>query len=158
VNFIDRFAELRPFAYHVTRAANLQNVARAQKLFPAADLIRRSAQLHLLRLRRSDPRPIAADGQTFVLQDQRPLIVANDELHSGWTGRDFVEFLLALTRADGWESSQATDKNGTAAATRHSFIVSPSVPIISQGAFVLHAAAGGCGDGCGFKRPPDPGG
>jgi hypothetical protein len=93
VNFIDRFVELRPFAYHVTRAANLKSVARERKLFPAADLIKRSGQPHLLRLRRSEPRSIAADGQTFVLQDQRPPIVANVELHSGWTEGDFVEFL-----------------------------------------------------------------
>ena len=36
---------------------------------------------------------ITVEGEPFVLQDQKPLIVANAELQAGWTEADFVEFL-----------------------------------------------------------------
>jgi hypothetical protein len=90
---VDRFVALRPFVFHVTRAANLAGLATTGKLYPAADLIRRSGQTHLLRRRRRGPEPVVADGQTFVLQDQAPLIAANAELYAGWDEGDFVSFL-----------------------------------------------------------------
>jgi hypothetical protein len=93
VTLINRFIAFRPFAYHVTQGPNLTGVARARKLFPAADLIRRSGETHLLGTRREKARPITVEGQTYVLQDQKPLIFANAELQAGWREADFVEFL-----------------------------------------------------------------
>jgi hypothetical protein len=90
---LDQFLVLRPFAYHVTRAANLERLASTFKLFPAAELIRRSGESHLMRIRRTKPRTVVVDGKAFVLQDQQPLICANAELHNGWAEGDFVEFL-----------------------------------------------------------------
>ncbi len=93
MTFIDRFIEIRPFAYHVTQRPNLRRLARTRQLHSAADLIRRSGELCLLRARRANPRPINVDGQVVVLQDQGPLLFANAQLDAEWTEGDFVEFL-----------------------------------------------------------------
>ena len=93
MQFIDRFIEIRPFAYHVTQRANLARLARSRRLYPAADLIRRSGELSVLRARRGDQRPLNVDGEAVVLQDQRPLILANAQLDPMWTEGDFIEFL-----------------------------------------------------------------
>ena len=93
MEFVERFLRLRTFAFHVTQRANLPRLSRTRRLLPAADLIRRSGELHLLRTRRTEPRHITVDGEVVVLQDQRPLIFANAALGPGWTEGDFVEFL-----------------------------------------------------------------
>jgi len=60
---------------------------------PAAELIRRSGRHEWLQRRRTGAVPLEIDGETVVLKDQQPLILANVALTGGWTAEDFVGYL-----------------------------------------------------------------
>ena len=91
--FLEKYIEIRPYAYHVSHRANLPRLAQTRRLEPSAALIRRADRPELLRRRREAPTPIQVDGETVVLQDQLPLVFANAELAGEWGEGDFVEFL-----------------------------------------------------------------
>ena len=90
---VDEFAELRPFLYHVTARENLRRLQRTRRLETAEHLLRAAGRPDLLRQRRPTPVSLLLDGETVVLNDQRPLIEANVSLEPPWTFGDFVEFL-----------------------------------------------------------------
>ncbi len=89
----ERFAELRPFLYHVTARANRDALARDRKLWPAADLMRRAGRSDLIRWRRPDSVVLQVDSELVVIKDQRPLVEANLSLDGSWQLADFVEYL-----------------------------------------------------------------
>jgi hypothetical protein len=93
VGFIDKYVQIRPYAYHVSQRANLARLARTRRLESSANLIRRADESELLRRRRDEPTRIQVDGDTVILQDQLPLVFASAQLAEGWSEGDFVEFI-----------------------------------------------------------------
>lgn len=90
---LTQFIRLRPHLYHVTERSNLPRLARSHLMEPAAELIQRSGCHEWLQRRRSHAVPLKIDGETIVLKDQRPLVLANAALTGGWAHEDFVSYL-----------------------------------------------------------------
>jgi hypothetical protein len=93
MGFLERYIDIRPYAFHVSQGANLTRLLRTRRLEPSATLIERSDRPELLRQRRKRPETIRVDGDSVVLQDQAPLVFANIKLPPEWNEGDFVEFL-----------------------------------------------------------------
>jgi hypothetical protein len=71
----------------------MPRIARLLRLEPAAELLRNAGQESSRRARRRDLRRLQVEGETVILHDQNPLIIANAQLEDGWTEGDFVAFL-----------------------------------------------------------------
>src|SRR6266516_1370660 len=90
---LEEYAALRPFVYHVTARENLARLRRTRCLETASALLRQGGRHDLLRTRRLGPVAVTLDADLIVLKDQRPLILANLALTTGWTFADLVEYL-----------------------------------------------------------------
>lgn len=93
---IGRFAEVRPYLYHLTDRVNLSYIRESKVLFCAADLMKRSGRTDLLRTRRQGHERIRVDGSTLSLRDQKPLLSGNMDLTGGFSDEDFVKALNAV--------------------------------------------------------------
>lgn len=93
---VDRYAEIRPYLYHLTDESNLDHVRKAEVLSCAAELMRRAGRSDLLRTRRQNHEPIEVNGTRVSLRDQKPLLSGNTELADGFSFEDFVEALNAM--------------------------------------------------------------
>jgi hypothetical protein len=91
VAFLEKFIELRPYAYHVSQQTNLASLARTLTIESSASLIRRAGRFELLRQRREIPTPIQIDGETVVLQDQLPLVFNNAQFPVEWTSSPWLK-------------------------------------------------------------------
>jgi len=73
---LDQYSALRPFLYHVTARENLVPLRRNRRVDTASALLRGAGREDLLRTRRPGPITVTMGGDSIVLKDQRPLIVA----------------------------------------------------------------------------------
>jgi hypothetical protein len=92
---VDRYAEVRPYVYHLTDESNLDRIGKEKGLSCAAVLMKRARRTDLLRTRRQGHKPIEVDGSTVSLRDQKPLFRGNMKLTGEFTFEDFVEALNA---------------------------------------------------------------
>lgn len=90
---LDKFADLRPFLFHLTAFDNLQRVQRTGALESAAALISRSDRPDLIRERRRFGERVTVDGSAVHVRDQAPLHAGNVSLPPGWIFNDLVEML-----------------------------------------------------------------
>jgi len=90
---VDRYAEIRPYLYHLTDESNLDHIRKEKVLSCAAELMKRAGRADLLRTRRQGHEPIEVDGSAVSLRDQKPLLSGNMELTGGFTFEDVVEAL-----------------------------------------------------------------
>lgn len=90
---LETFVELRPFAFHVTREANVASLADSMMLRPAAEILLAGGLPELVRSRREEAVTVRLEGQELVINDQRPLILKNAKLSPVWSSGDFIEFL-----------------------------------------------------------------
>lgn len=89
----DAFAQLRPFAYHLTARANLPSIERTRRLDPAAAIFTRANRQDLLRTRRRGMTTVAVGGRQVLIRDQNPLHPGNCALTHGYSFDDLVELL-----------------------------------------------------------------
>jgi len=92
---MDKYAALRPFAYHLTHRSNVEGLRKTGCLFPTAYLMKRADKLDLVRLRRSKAIQLAiADmSMSISIRDQAPLHRGNALFPDGYTFGEFVESL-----------------------------------------------------------------
>lgn len=89
----DAFAQLRPFAYHLTARANLPAIERTRRLDPAAAIFTRANRQDLLRTRRRGMTTIPIGADKVIIRDQDPLHPGNCALTHGYSFEDLVELL-----------------------------------------------------------------
>jgi hypothetical protein len=92
---VDRYAEVRPYLYHLTDQSNLDHIRQSKVLFCAAHLMNRAGRSDLFRTRRRNHEAIEINGSRVSLRDQKPLRRGNVELIGGFTFEEFVESLNA---------------------------------------------------------------
>jgi len=90
-----RFAQLRPFLYHLTAATNIARILRRRRLETAESLMRVGGRTDLIRTRRLEdcPRVLRIGEDNVSLRDQCPLYEGNIDLADGWTLGDVVSLL-----------------------------------------------------------------
>jgi hypothetical protein len=87
------FARVRPYAFHLTSAANLPRIRRERRLYPTLQLAALAGRTHLAREHRPVSVCIEIDGEVVHLRDQAPLRASNVVLSDTWTFGDVVEML-----------------------------------------------------------------
>ncbi len=90
---LQRFAELRPYVYHLTATDNLGRIRDLRRLDSAELLLNQADQSALLHQRRPSHHAITIDGDTVILRDQAPLHEGNMALEPGWTFPQVVAML-----------------------------------------------------------------
>lgn len=90
---MQRYANARPYLYHLTDRSNLAHIRETGSLFPAATLMESAGRTDLLRVRRRDHEPVTVENNAMLVRDQARLHRGNLKLPSGYTFEDFVESL-----------------------------------------------------------------
>jgi hypothetical protein len=119
------YARLRPYLYHLTASANLQEIQRARRLFAASSLMERASRSELAESRRSAHVPLQFGGAVALLRDQAPLHARNMRLDDGWSFGAFVRFLNA--RVFFWPGNES---GPIAHGQRHFARYAPEQPVV----------------------------
>lgn len=92
---IDKFLDLRPFAYHTTAEPNLARIRRTRTIESTRRLfeLAGNATDPRVRDRRLDALRLPIDGTSVSIRDQRPLHVGAIGFDPGWDLARFVEHL-----------------------------------------------------------------
>lgn len=90
---LERFAEVRPYLYHLTATGNLGQVRARRCLESTAALLNQAGQPALLHQRRSGHHTINVNGVAVSLRDQAPLYAGNIEFDAGWTFPQVIALL-----------------------------------------------------------------
>lgn len=90
---IERFANIRPFLYHLTSSDNLAHICSSRAIAPAIEWMKRAGRLDLLRQRRTRHEPLLVDDFEILLRDQKPLIKNNIAYAPDYTFEELVETL-----------------------------------------------------------------
>src|SRR5437868_4740943 len=92
---LERFAELRPFLYHLTARLNLESIRESRRLEPAARILALAGREDLLRTRRRNAEIVYVEGRPVHIRDQAPLHAGHMEMTDGWAHEDFTQHLNA---------------------------------------------------------------
>mgnify|MGYP000318392133 CR=1 FL=1 len=88
---VARFSELRPYAYHLTAASNLDAIRSQRRLYSTTRLAQEANRSDLLTDRRKELETIAHPSLgTVVIRDQSPLFRGNIELSEGFRFEDVL--------------------------------------------------------------------
>jgi hypothetical protein len=85
-----RYAQLRPFLYHLTARANHSRIKELHRLESAAVLFEASSSVDMLRVRRRAHLPLRIGAHQVLVRDQAPLHAGNVAFASGWDLADLV--------------------------------------------------------------------
>ncbi len=92
----DEFAQLRPFAHHLTSATNIVSIRKMRCLRCARVFIESSGQNAMVRQRRQESCSLEIMGSDVQLQNQSPLHAGNIAFEGGWNLCNLVERLNGL--------------------------------------------------------------
>src|SRR6266571_5249346 len=87
---VNRFAELRPFVFHLTGRENIGRIRAASALDSAAAFLSASRCTHLLSLRRRGHQVVGVGAHRVVLRDQDPLHEGAIAFETDWDLPRFV--------------------------------------------------------------------
>lgn len=90
---LSRFAQLRPYLYHLTSESNVERILREQRLHCAKYWFERADQIHWCRTKRGEHVTLIVDGEEIVIRDQFPLYEGKMRLEDGVSFSDFIEIL-----------------------------------------------------------------
>jgi hypothetical protein len=85
-----RYAQLRPFLYHLTARANHSRIAELRRLESTAVLLVASRSIDALRVRRRSHLPLRIGAHQVLVRDQAPLHAGNVAFAEGWNLADLV--------------------------------------------------------------------
>jgi len=85
-----RYAQLRPFLYHLTARANHSRIEELRQLESAAVLFVISGSVSALRVRRRAHLPLRIGAHQVFVRDQAPLHAGNVAFAGGWDLADLV--------------------------------------------------------------------
>ena len=91
--FETKFADTRPWLYHLTARMNVDRIREEGRLDCAATLLRAGGRECVVRQRRESSEEISVCGRSIHIRDQRPLHCRNMDLHGCWCFEDWVEHL-----------------------------------------------------------------
>ena len=81
---LEKFCDLRPFAFHFTSEDNLSLICATRHLESAAKLIEMASRPDLLKVRRQQSQTIDTGGKDVRIQSQGPLHAGNFAFEDGW--------------------------------------------------------------------------
>lgn len=87
---IDKFAQLRPYLYHLTSRENFEPILSAGGLYPASKLFGFADAKEQMGMRRGSRRDLQVKEWTVSIRDQAPLHAGNIEFEPGWDLPRFV--------------------------------------------------------------------
>ena len=90
---LDKFAETRPYLWHLTDAGNVERIRRMKQLECAATLLCAGGCTACIGKRRKSSCIVRVDGDDVRIRDQKPLHDGNMQLPEGWSFEKFVKFL-----------------------------------------------------------------
>jgi hypothetical protein len=86
----EKFAQLRPYLYHLTAQINIAPIRATRVLESAERLLCAAGRSDLLKTRRREGQEIKIGKTTVHIRDQAPLHAGNMRLDPAWTVEDFV--------------------------------------------------------------------
>lgn len=87
---IQRFAELRPYLYHLSARENLPAILRTRELRCARLLLEAAQKVQYVSERRTDHLLLDASEGSILIRDQKPLSVGAIKFEMGWDLARFV--------------------------------------------------------------------
>lgn len=91
-----KFADTRPWLYHLTARMNVERIREEGRLDCAATLLRAGDRESVVRQRRESCEVVRVRDSSIHIRDQRPLHRKNMSLLGGWGFEDWVEHLNGL--------------------------------------------------------------
>ncbi len=92
---LDRFLQLRPFAYHTTTSLNFLEIQKRRELASAESLLAGTRHEHLLRSQRLVSHRVEVGDAVVEIRDQKPIREGSIRFEDGWT---FALLLEELNR------------------------------------------------------------
>lgn len=90
---LDRFAQYRPYVFHLTSETNIEHIRTTWQLSSAADLLVAAGKPDWLRQKRENTLRLDIRGTSVELRDHAPLNMKNILLDEGWELGDLIESL-----------------------------------------------------------------
>ena len=85
-----RFAQLRPYLYHLTAGRNVASIRRLREIRCARVLLDSASLSSLAPRRRLSHLSVQIDGEAVIIRDQKPLTAGAIAFEAGWDLERFV--------------------------------------------------------------------